>query len=248
MTVKNPVSVSDIPFVANCDLDLNDTAPARLAYDKRMSYTEKLLGWDEFCEDHKLGDRRVLQWTESLYPLWMLYTSGLSPSNIAASRRMCGLLCALSERLCWDHGIPRVLDLGSGLSTASLRTLGTVKLTSVDTSNEWLGKTAEFLAANGLPTQNLHNWTDFLAVIKADFVPWDIVFYDLGSIAERGKHLRSALSMGKIVILDDVHHYEGVIREVLGSDHPKVRVYDLKMATLDDYGRYAWVVVHDEED
>jgi len=240
-------------------LDFNDTAPRRPSYHTRMVNTAQPRSWDQFCGAVGVTSPGLLEWTERLYSLWNLYTKSVSPSNMAASRRTCALLCELAEAMI-EHsasGVPTVLDLGSGLSTASLRTCGVVKLTSVDTSAEWLGKTAEFLAANGLPTDNMHQWLAFLGAWRnksaaassdetdeAGLTRYDLVFYDLGSISERGKFLRDALDMGNVVILDDVHHYEQVVREVLGCPpYHEHQVYDLRTATLDDYGRYAWAVV-----
>jgi predicted O-methyltransferase YrrM len=140
-----------------------------------------------------------------------------------------------------------VADLGSGFSSFVFRTYqreqpGT-RVVSVDDSQEWLGRTGEFLRAGGLSTDELIVLDDFTARFKGAF---DLVLHDLGTMPVRGRSLGLAIDAARsdgIVVLDDVHmsgYREFVDRF---AEEKQRTVLDLAPLTQDAFGRYACALV-----
>jgi len=138
-----------------------------------------------------------------------------------------------------------VLDLGSGFSSFVLRSYddgGGARVTSVDDSETWLARTAQFLESRGVPTDQLLSLEEFRSAPPARY---DLIFHDLGSMATRRKILPLVLEIagasGAVVVFDDLHkpsYHEEVRRRLkeLGC-----HTFDLSSYTSDDYGRYAWL-------
>ena len=138
-----------------------------------------------------------------------------------------------------------VLDLGSGFSSFVLRSYAEEEgalVTSVDDSEAWIGSTARFLEARGLPTDRLLSWEEFRSAPPARF---DLIFHDLGSMRTRRQALPLVLEMAKtsggVVVLDDLHKdtYREEARRRL--QEVRCRPFDLSDYTRDDFGRYAWL-------
>jgi len=228
-------------------MESNEAQQIRPGLAQRMAKTETPLTWEQFKEATGTTDEALLRWTAELRPMHKLYTTGVSHAGMAASRQACGLMCALLEA--GSGELPqRALDLGTGFSTACLRIFGDVEATSADDDKQWLEKTRSFLLSNAYTGYGLVTWEELVATrdaqgMKGETPPvYDVVFNDLGNIPTRGRHLERVLTMGHLVILDDLHLYERVVREVL-SKMEGWKLYDLTLATLDDFGRYAWAVI-----
>jgi len=186
-----------------------------------------------------------------LAPMHAEYVASVSTKDMAASLEMCVFLRVLSEAL----APRRILDLGSGFSSLVFRlyrdavrpgspqeAADPIEVISVDDSPEWLAKTGEFLASQGLTNEKLLEWEAFCA---ADHERFDLVFHDLGRMRRRAETLEKVLSLAAphgAVILDDVHkkRYRTYARRALrraGLDY-----YSLQSFLHDKYGRYAWLV------
>jgi predicted O-methyltransferase YrrM len=89
---------------------------------------------------------------DRIVDLWRTYVTSISAHDMAASPGTVAYL----YRLC-DHLQPaRILDLGSGLSSAIFRKWVNdrdrdCEIVSVDDNEEWIGRTRDFLRFVGLP-------------------------------------------------------------------------------------------------
>ena len=139
-----------------------------------------------------------------------------------------------------------VLDLGSGFSSFVLRTYAEgerAPVTSVDDNDSWRARTAQFLESRGVAADPLMSWEEFQ---RAPSARYDLIFHDLGSMGTRRQALPLVLELARasagVVVLDDLHKtsYHEEVSQLLGQHG--YRHYDLRPYTLDDYGRYAWLV------
>jgi predicted O-methyltransferase YrrM len=178
----------------------------------------------------------------SLRPAYERYVRGVSTPEHAASLELASLLRALCE-----HRRPqRVVDLGSGFTSYVLRAWAAgegVEAWSVDDDEEWLGRTRGFLLGEGLGTDNLLAWPDFLAREPPRF---DLVLHDLGRMSTRVATLPRVLDLAApaaLVVLDDVDkdpYYPALRKELSARGWPR---YNLRWRTLDGYGRFAALTV-----
>jgi len=181
-----------------------------------------------------------------LRPLWIEYTTTVSPPVMAASLELCALLLAIARAL----RPARILDLGSGLSSCVLRRYaaesGTASVVTVDDDPAWLERTRGFLAAQRVPTGDLHLWEAFAAGTPA---PFQLVVHDLGSMAVREATLPRVLGMAApdgIVILDDLHpKKEGAYRDVAPAACRRAgrTLHLLRALTGDSFGRFAGIAI-----
>lgn len=178
-----------------------------------------------------------------LKPVHADYVDRVSRADMAASLELGAFLCAA----CKSKKPRRLLDLGSGFSSFVLRSYATlnpgVTTVSVDDDGAWLQKTAQFLAHQGLETENLVLLQDFL---DARQDPFDLILHDLNFVEVRINYVEAVLDRlapGGIVIFDDVHK-----RDYL---HPLLKLlsrrpgscYSLQPVTSDLFGRYALAYV-----
>ena len=136
--------------------------------------------------------------------------------------------------------------MGSGLSSAVLRRcaaeLGAiVEILSVDDSAEWLEKTRQFLAAQGLDAKGTAEWAE----VRDKLGHHDLVLFDLGNIPTREAEMAYALRLGSTVILDDMHRRElqSAARQALSQYETSWALFDLTPITHDSFKRFAWAVV-----
>jgi predicted O-methyltransferase YrrM len=139
----------------------------------------------------------------------------------------------------------RILDLGSGYSSLIFRTYQArfapeTVVVSVDDDAEWLGKTTDFLQANGISTQHCVTWETFLSSYANQ--SYDFILYDMGNMYTRAENLTKIVDVMEptgSLIIDDVHFpfYAMVVFETIGNYG--LRLQSLKRETLDKYGRYA---------
>ena len=117
------------------------------------------------------------------------YVKNFSSPNMAASYELCEYLI----NQCIDNDYKKIIDLGSGVSSAFLRyyksKFNEVIIYSVDDSKEWLKITKEFLVKYNLSTDNLIY--DIETVNENNF---DLVLYDYGRMDTRQKYLSYVIS------------------------------------------------------
>lgn len=143
----------------------------------------------------------------------------------------------------------KILDLGSGFSSYVLRkyaasTQQRIIVYSVDDNAQWLEKTFRFLAENGLSTDNLMLWPDFVASEQSDF---DLIFHDLGRMEMREQTLPLVLSLRSetgIVILDDMHKKPYRLVATKEVERMNLSLYSARKFTLDQYGRFSKIVIY----
>jgi predicted O-methyltransferase YrrM len=147
------------------------------------------------------------------------------------------------DALCDELRPRRVLDLGSGFSTYVLcdwarRSGNETEIVSVDTSDEWLDKTRDFLSHEGLRAR-------FLPSRELDSLPggsFDLAFDDIGRIEERAEVIPTitrVMGPGGVVVLDDmnVRGYRGEVRSRLAASGWDL--YSVRPQTFDAKGRFA---------
>src|SRR5213078_4518044 len=112
------------------------------------------------------------------------YVGGVSAPDMAVSLEAAATLLVLGEGL---HPA-RVLDLGSGFSSFDLRTAAPrADVWSVDDNAEWLERTKAFLRSQGVADKRCELWQTLDPAFAGIF---DLVLYDLGSMATRAACLR----------------------------------------------------------
>ncbi len=203
---------------------LQDDLPALGDYDAQASRAEKILR-DKHAQ----------------------YVASVSTDLAAASLNLCKFLWVLCDAI----QPRRIVDLGSGFSSYLLRSWAAQseldpapEVWSVDDAPQWLDKTREFLAAEGLTTENVLSWDEFDGADRGQF---DLVFHDMGSMPTRVRTFDKAISLarpGGAIVLDDVHKrkkYRLFVAETLKKAN--LDYYDLKNLLLDEFGRYAWLVI-----
>ncbi len=138
-----------------------------------------------------------------------------------------------------------VADFGSGWSSYVLRRWAAahdgVKVTSVDDNDDWLTKTAVFLAEHDLNGGELVSWEEYQTAPPA---PHDVVLHDLagGMIREDAMPLiAQQVRLGGMAIFDDAQHAEhrAAMRQLDGL----FDWIDVQRPTTDAFGRYAMLGV-----
>lgn len=169
--------------------------------------------------------------------LYRHYCGFVSPQDMAASPATCAYLF----HLCTELRPSRVLDLGSGLSSAVLRKYQQERnpdcaVTSVDDDADWLDKTRSFLRDNELSESGLELFSGSFSG------KYDLVFHDLagGQIREDVANLAmEALVDGGIIVLDDAHRHADAYRAAARS--AGVELFSLAVRLKDAVERYPMV-------
>jgi predicted O-methyltransferase YrrM len=177
---------------------------------------------------------------EELHALYRVYVAEVSLPGMAISWES----SCYVRHLCDAFRPHRLVDLGSGFSSCVLRDYAAsapheVSVVSVDDSEEWLGKTHEFLAAHGHDSGELRGWEDFAADPGA---PFDVVFHDLaaGELREQAMSVAvSALAPSGLIVFDDAQHrgHRHAARQI--SSQAGLSTYSLHRWTNDAFGRFA---------
>jgi len=175
---------------------------------------------------------------------YKIYTSTISTKDMAISYEL--------SKFIWDminkNKYINILDLGSGFSSFVFRYYQKTnapkncKVTSVDTSIEWLTYSNKFLSNNDLNLENIFTFEEFKKLPHDDY---DFILYDLGRMITRAENLEYVLNFANEktpVIIDDVHKkdYRDKVEETvtkLGKT-----IIDIKSETFDSYGRYAYLI------
>jgi predicted O-methyltransferase YrrM len=189
------------------------------------------------------------RYTREMRPTHERYVTSVSDEVNAISLRLATTLRGLCEFLRPN----KVVDLGSGYSSHVLRSYSAradhpVEVWSVDDNEMWLGRTADFLAADGLSTNKLSLWSDFVNGGPGDF---DMVVHDLGVMSTRAETLDKALHLaaaGGVVVLDDVHfraYWSVAAGRLRDLDWP---VFNTAWRTWDRIHRYSALVMRPSGD
>jgi predicted O-methyltransferase YrrM len=144
----------------------------------------------------------------------------------------------------------RILDLGSGLSSAVFRKWAAERdvncdIVSVDTDAAWLDKTREFLKVNELSTDGLTTWP-----IRVEPESFDLVFHDLagGGLREQVAPIAAAaVRRGGVVVFDDAQHDGHLTAYEEASTAYGIELYSLAKWTFDAIERWAVIGFKDGE-
>ena len=179
-------------------------------------------------------------------PFYREYVEIVSSEIMASSPELSVFLLFLCDLIQPE----RILDLGSGFSSFLFRfhalTAGKKPIIwSVDDSEEWLARTADFLASHNLPNDHLMTWDAFSENQKACF---DFIFYDLGPFPFRMACLQPMLegmtADHGVIVLDDMHaaEYGLFVRRALKGTrfHP----YDAGCYTRDHFNRFSLLLTY----
>ena len=177
---------------------------------------------------------RVLRWERELESAWTDYTTYVSRAEISCTLGGAALLAALAEVI-----DPRtILDLGSGFSSYVFRA-GGHGTKSVDDDPAWLDRTRSFLASREMTADEL---AALPALGEGDRGAYDLVFYDLGSMLTRERHLELAFACAKpgaAIVLDDCHKARyWKHAEVALAAHASAH-YSLRSYACDIWGRFS---------
>lgn len=171
---------------------------------------------------------------ERVSRLYRHYCKQVSPQDMAAAPATCAYLFDL----CVKFQPRRVLDLGSGLSSAVLRKYQqehdpACEIVSLDDDADWLERTRDFLQHNELSTDGL---ALFAGTVDGKF---DIVFHDLagGKVREDvAATAMESLTPGGLIVLDDAHRHGEAYRLTAAS--AGVELFDLSHRLTDSVERF----------
>ena len=172
----------------------------------------------------------------ALLPSYRRFVSRVAPPAQSMSLEVAAFLADLCER----RAPQRVLELGTGFGTSVLRRgsgAGGPEIWSADDDPERLARTRAFLAAEGLATERLVSFREFLATRETSF---DLVVHELATTA--GAALAVVLERvapGGLVLLDGAQDptAERTARRLLIS--LGAEQWSLRALTRDCYGRHA---------
>jgi predicted O-methyltransferase YrrM len=156
-------------------------------------------------------------------------------------------LCRLLVRWCEARQPERLVDLGSGITSWTLRAWrdrcspGSTVI-SVDDDGDWLARSREYSSRAGTGDRDFLLWEDFLERHGTD--RFDLVVHDFGSVRERAKQMAPAFDLvapGGAIICDDIH--KARIWRAARSALPRsgCSAWSLREETLDLIGRFALV-------
>lgn len=178
-------------------------------------------------------DRDVRHAERELSQVYDHYVKLVSPSGMAASLATSSLLLAL----CRTTNISTAIDLGSGFSSYVFHHWAAesgARICSVDDSEEWLGRTQEFLALYDFEPARVCLWPD----IPSD--RFELVFHDLSQGERREAAMQIAAdSASRFVVFDDAQHRGHRIKMKAVSATSGLALYSLRSLTLDNIHRYA---------
>lgn len=174
---------------------------------------------------------------EELRPPYERYVRDVSESGMAASLETS---CYLAH-LCRAFAPASACDLGSGFSSYVLRRYAQSAV-SVDDSPEWLERTGQFLAAEGMPLGGLLSWDQ----IRTSTSRFRIVLHDLAGGEVREATMPDAvrlLDASGVIVLDDAQHdgHRARMRQV--AREKGLRLFSLHALTVDSIGRWSIVGV-----
>jgi predicted O-methyltransferase YrrM len=172
------------------------------------------------------------------------YVTNISSPTMAASLELAGALYAL----CSYKQPRRMMDIGSGFTSYVLRKWqaehgGTSTVVSVDDDADWLEKTRDYLAGNGVRSDKLLTFDALMAGGERDF---DIILHDMNFVEVRRNYIGEVIDRtapGGLMIFDDVHkmdYFNDVVKALRGRS---IRFYSFRSSTLDSFKRYSIIAV-----
>jgi predicted O-methyltransferase YrrM len=161
------------------------------------------------------------------------YLAMVDDPRYTISQQMAEYLNSLIE----ERRPVRVLDIGSGLSSAIFRANG-IEAWTFDEDPKWAARTREFLAAQGLNTSHVFSSLDTNDHIYSR--QYDLVLLDAGYEIHRQQLFRKAVSLvnpGGLLVLDDGNWPE---MQRMARVYSKIQEYPYsQMPELaDEYGRF----------
>lgn len=164
--------------------------------------------------------------------------SGISTPAMAASLELCQYIF----NLCEQRQYKKIIDLGSGITSFTLRyyqsLYDNVIVYSVDDNNDWLQRTKDFVISHGLNSENFICGID--NILESDF---DLVVHDYGYMNVRTKNLESAISLCKsdgVIYCDDCHKsiYYDYVKQIAGNTFNVTAVNE----TIDQFNRFGVIL------
>jgi predicted O-methyltransferase YrrM len=190
-------------------------------------------------------DDQRCQLEEELQPAYQRYVEEVSDPVAAVSLE---LSCVLLH-LCRLLHPGTILDLGSGFSSYLFRRYqqesnGSCTVYSCDDNPYWLDKTDAYLRSHQLSTEHLYEWDSF--VERFPELGADLILFDLSSPARRVKvmpALTRYLTSSTLLCVDDVHKppVRAATEQLIRS--ARLRYADLTPWSLDQYGRFSWLLL-----
>ncbi len=158
-------------------------------------------------------------------------------------------LCRFLVRWCEARRPGRLVDLGSGITSWTLRAWRdrcspSSTVVSVDDDPAWLARSRAFSSEAGTGDREFLLWDDFLERFGSD--RFDLVVHDFGSVRERARQMSTAFDFvapGGAIICDDIHKAR-IWRAARNSMwRAGWTGWSLREETLDSIGRFALLVV-----
>lgn len=175
---------------------------------------------------------------DGIVDIWRAYVTSVSAHDMAASPGTAAYL----YRLCNYLQPSRILDLGSGLSSAIFRKWALTHdcaVVSVDDDAEWIERTRDFLRFSGLPDTGVELWP-----VDVEDESFDLVFHDLAGGAVRNdvaEVAARAVKPGGAIVFDDAHFEEHLLAFERVAAENGINLYSLARWTFDAIGRYSLV-------
>jgi predicted O-methyltransferase YrrM len=170
---------------------------------------------------------------------YLRYVREVSRPDMAVSHECATFL----DQLCNRFSFRKLLDLGSGFSSYTLRRYALndskVAVWSVDDDEHWIRKTKSFLRDERLSVDNLMMLNDFMRMQEHDF---DLIFLDLNFVEVRKNFVTMALARckpGGIIVFDDAHKPDFLYDVLRLTAKQDVTFFDVENLTRDEFGRYA---------
>lgn len=178
----------------------------------------------------------ILPYFERLVPAYRRYCETVSKRSMAMSIESCAYLWWL----CDLKGARNVCDLGSGFTSYTLRQYAEaadhdVTVTSVDSDEEWLARSAEFCG-------NPDGFVVGLDWARHQIGPYDVIVNDYSGGVARDQFATLAASRVAYrgaVMFDDAHHaghHDHMAEVCIGYD---LTFLDIYHQTVDEVGRFA---------
>ncbi len=157
-------------------------------------------------------------------------------------------LCRFLVRWCDLTRPDRIADLGSGISSWTLRTWRDSESTasevvSVDDDEAWLNRSREYSVAAGTGDGGFVTWHRFLATPGIDS-SFDLVLCDFGTVRDRASQMQQAFDLvapGGAIICDDVQKARIWRAARDATRRSGFLGHSLREETLDSQGRFAWL-------
>lgn len=219
-----------------------------ISMDHSLEYRQSVIDEKQLVNARpKLLDIKLIEHCKkTLEPAYLEYISTISEEVHAISLEQAAFLL----NYCNVSNPKSIIDFGSGFSSYVLRLYSKGKMVdvcSVDDSDSWLQKTTMFLQEKSLSVDSMFFAGDFFE--SKNLPVYDLLYYDLGIMETRKKYLTKildlfALNQFATLLIDDVHmsDYRNLVTHSLKER--SLDYHNLKRATIDKFGRYAYMVNH----